>query len=186
MFDANKIQEEYAKCYSDKSRIYLIQNYLTTYDATQSKDVPFHLFPRQQDLCRTLGEANNVVTTKPRQAGITTTCGAFLSGEILFAEKNAPITILCIGNTLDLAQQMLNKIRDFAMQYPTWLWGDNELIEKTPNPLEPPAKRDLFKKCNDKELIFFNNSRVVARSSGPHASRGVGGVNFLILDEMHS
>ena len=183
MIDIAKIQEEYAKCYSDKSRIYTIQNFLTTYDATQTKDVPFMLFPRQQDLCRTLGNSNNIVTTKPRQAGITTTCGAFISSEILFAEKNAPITILCIGNTLDLAQQMLNKIRDFSMQFPAWLWGDNELIEKTPDPMEPPTKRDLFKKCNDKELIYFNGSRVVARSSGPHASRGVGGVTWLIFDE---
>ena len=183
MVDYNELSLEYAKCYQDKSRIYTIQNYLTTYDATKSKDVPFQLFPRQQDLCRTLGEANNVVTTKPRQAGITTTCGGFISAEILFAEKDAPITVLCIGNTLDLAQQMLYKIRDFAMQYPTWLWGDDDLIAKTANPLEPPEKRDLFKKCNDKELIFFNGSRVVARSSGPHASRGVGGVTWLIFDE---
>ena len=183
MIDYANIPLEYAKCHQDKSRIYVIQNYLTTYDATQSKDVPFQLFPRQQDLCHTLGEANNIVTTKPRQAGITTTCGAFISAEILFAEKDAPITILCIGNTLDLAQQMLNKIRDFSLQYPTWLWGDNELIEKTQNPMEPPSKRDIFKKCNDKELIYFNGSRVVARSSGPHASRGVGGVTWLIFDE---
>ena len=183
MVDYNDLSLEYAKCYQDKSRIYTIQNYLTTYDATQSKDVPFQLFPRQQDLCRTLGNSNNIVTTKPRQAGITTTCGGFISAEILFAEKDAPITVLCIGNTLDLAQQMLNKIRDFSMQYPAWLWGDNELIEKTANPMEPPEKRDLFKKCNDKELIYFNGSRVVARSSGPHASRGVGGVTWLIFDE---
>ena len=161
----------------------MIESYLKTYDATQSKDVPFHLFPRQQELCKTLGNANNVVTTKPRQAGITTTCGGFISCEIAMAEKDAPITVLCIGNTLDLAQQMLNKIRDFSMQFPTWLWGDDELLQKSANIMEPPSKRDLFKKCNDKELIYFNGSRVVARSSGPHASRGVGGVTWLIFDE---
>ena len=54
MFDISKIQEEYAKCYADKSRVYLIQNYLKTYDATQSKDVPFHMFPKQQEFCITL------------------------------------------------------------------------------------------------------------------------------------
>ena len=183
MIDTSKIQEEYVKCALDKTRVYMIENYLTTYDATQSKDVAFHLFPRQQDLCKTLGNANNVVTTKPRQAGITTTCGGFISCEIAMAQKDAPITVLCIGNTLDLAQQMLNKIRDFSMQFPTWLWGDDELLAVTPNILEPPAKKDLFKKCNDKELIYFNGSRVVARSSGPHASRGVGGVTWLIFDE---
>jgi hypothetical protein len=85
MADYTDISLEYVKCYQDKTRIYTIQNYLKTYDATQSKDVPFHLFPRQQELCKTLGNANNVVTTKPRQAGITTTCGGFISAEILFA-----------------------------------------------------------------------------------------------------
>ena len=33
------------------------------------------------------------------------------------------------------------------------------------------------------DIIYFNGSRVVARSSGPHASRGVGGVTWLIFDE---
>ena len=48
----NKLMLEYAKCYKDKSRIYMIQNFLKTYDATQRREVPFKLFPRQQDLCK--------------------------------------------------------------------------------------------------------------------------------------
>lgn len=181
--DWDKIQKEYATCYLDKSRVYMITNYLKTYDATQSKDVPFHLFPRQQDLCKLLGDASNVVTTKARQMGITTTCSAFISGEMALAEKEQPITVLCIGNTLDLAQQLLFKIRDFLLQYPAWMFGDNELMEKCEDITEPPAQKILFKKCNDKEFILFNGSKCVARSSGPNASRGVGGVTWLIFDE---
>ena len=183
MIDFAYIQEEYARCVVDTSRIYMITHYLKTYDATQGKDVPFNLFPRQQDLCRTLGNANNVVTTKARQMGITTTCGGFISCEMALAEKDKPITVLCIGNNLDLAQQMLFKIRDFLLQFPAWCFGDNELLEKCDDITQPPSQKVLFKKCNDKELILFNGSKVVARSSGPNASRGVGGVTWLIFDE---
>ena len=183
IIDYDYLANEFAKCYKDKSRVYMIQNYLKTYDATQRKEVPFNLFPRQQDLCITLGNANNVVTTKARQMGITTTTGAFIACEMCLADKESPLTMLCIGNTLDLAQQMLVKVRDFVMQFPLWMWGD-EFIDIGENPLEPPKNKNIiFKTCNSKEIVFKNGCKVVARSSGPDASRGVGGVTFLCFDE---
>ena len=48
MIDYQHLSEEYIKCYTDKSRIYMIRNYLKTYDGTQGKEVAFGLFPRQQ------------------------------------------------------------------------------------------------------------------------------------------
>ena len=183
IIDYDYLAEEFIKCYKDKSRIYMIQNYLKTYDATQRKEVPFKLFPRQQDLCVALGNANNVVTTKPRQAGITTTTGAFIACEMCLADKESPLTMLCIGNTLDLAQQMLVKVRDFVMQFPLWMWGD-EYMDIGEDPMLPPRNRNIiFRTCNSKEIIFKNGCKVVARSSGPDASRGVGGVSFLCFDE---
>lgn len=183
IIDYDYLAEEFSKCYRDKSRIYMIQNYLKTFDNTQRKEVPFQLFPRQQDLCNALGNANNVVTTKPRQAGITTTSGAFIACEMCLADKESPQTVLAIGNTLDLAQQMLFKIRDFLMQFPLWMWGD-EFMDIGQNPLEPPQNKNvIFNRCNSKELILKNGCKVVARSSGPDASRGVGGVQWLIFDE---
>lgn len=183
IIDYDYLGSEFAKCYKDKSRIYMIQNYLKTYDATRKRDVPFQLFPRQQDLCRALGDANNVVTTKPRQAGITTTTGAFIACEMCLADKESPLTMLCIGNTLDLAQQMLFKVRDFIMQFPLWMWGD-EFMDLGFDPMGPPPNKNvIFSRCNSKELYLKNGCKVVARSSGPDASRGVGGVTFLVFDE---
>ena len=183
IIDYEYLGNEFAKCYKDKSRIYMIQNYLKTYDATKRKEVPFTLFPRQQDLCTALGNANNVVTTKPRQAGITTTTGAFIACEMCLADKDSPLTMLCIGNTLDLAQQMLFKVRDFIMQFPLWMWGD-DFMDLGYNPMEPPQNKNIiFNTCNSKELVLKNGCKVVARSSGPDASRGVGGVTFLVFDE---
>lgn len=183
MIDFQYIATEYAKCYMDKSRIYMIQNYLYTYDATQRKDVPFKLFPRQQDICTALGNASNVVMTKPRQAGVSTTASGFIACEIALADKDAPITALVIGNTLDLAQLMLFKVRDFLLQLPLWMWGD-EFLNSGYDITKPPENKNIiFDVCNGKEVKLKNGSKIVARSSGPDASRGVGGVTFLCFDE---
>ena len=55
-------QEEYIRCYKDKTRIYFIENYLHTFDAMEGHEVPFKLFPRQKAYfevgsCSTLGDA---------------------------------------------------------------------------------------------------------------------------------
>ena len=183
MLDYQHLMSEYMKCYADKSRVYMIQNYLKTYDATQRREVPFRLFPRQQDLCQALGNASNVVTTKPRQAGITTTSAAFIACEMVLAEKDTPQTVLAIGNTLDLAQQMLFKIRDFLLQFPLWMWG-SEYLDSDYDLSKPPENKNIiFDVCNGKEIKVKNGCKIVARSSGPDASRGVGGVTYLIFDE---
>lgn len=183
MVDYQHLMSEYAKCFMDKSRIYMIQNYLYTYDATQRKDVPFKLFPRQQDICSALGNSSNVVMTKPRQAGVSTTASGFIACEIALADKDAPITALVIGNTLDLAQLMLFKVRDFLLQLPLWMWGD-EFFNSEYDITKPPENKNIiFDVCNGKEVKLKNGSKIVARSSGPDASRGVGGVTFLCFDE---
>ena len=183
MIDYEYLRKEYAKCFLDKSRVYMIQNFLKTYDATRRREVPFKLFPRQQDLCNALGNASNVVTTKPRQAGITTTSAAFIACEMILAEKETPQTVLAIGNTLDLAQQMLFKIRDFLLQFPLWMWGDENINGEYDITKPPENKNVIFDVCNGKEIKLKNGCKIVARSSGPDASRGVGGVTWLIFDE---
>lgn len=182
MVDYNYLSEEYIKCYQDTSRIYMITHFLKTYDATKSREVLFELFPRQKEMCHMLGNAVNMVFTKPRQAGITTTCAGFISCEMCLADPDSPQTVLVIGNTLDIAQQMLTKIRDFLLQLPLWMWG-NTFIENEEDPLRLPERKDIFDVCNSKELKLKNGCKVVARSSGPDASRGVGGVTWLIFDE---
>ena len=180
ILDYEKIASDYMICLQDRSHIYMIEHFLKTYDATQRKEVAYKLFPRQKILCEGLGDSNNVCTEKPRQAGVTTTTAAFMSCEIVLAPTESPITILCIGNTIDLAQQMVTKIRDFLYQFPRWMWGEEYF---DPDPKSEKNKKKIFEICNQKELKLCNGSRVVARSSGPDASRGVGGVTFLIFDE---
>ena len=183
MIDIRSMQKEYLKCYRNKNRTYMITHYLKTYDATQGKEVPFNLFPRQYDLCNAFAGGHNVVCSKPRQAGITTTASAFIASEMCLAEIGQPQTVLCIGNTLDLAQQFLFKVRDFLLQFPLWMWGDEYFDKGYDVTKAPENKNIIFKTCNDKKLVLNNGCTVVARSSGPNASRGVGGVTWLILDE---
>lgn len=183
IIDYDYLRREYAKCALDKSRIYMIEHFLKTYDATRQREVQYLLFPRQKELCSTLGNAKDIVTTKPRQAGITTTCGAFIACEMCLANPESPQTVLTIGNTIDLAQQMLTKIKDFLLQFPLWMWGDEFTDLGLDITLPPPDTNVIFDVCNQKELKLKNGCKVVARSSGPDASRGVGGVTWLIFDE---
>ena len=180
MTDITKIQEEYIKCYSDKSRIYMIENYLKTYDATQRKNVRYELFPRQKDFCNKLSTGHNIVVVKSRQSGFTTTASAYLACELALADPASPITVLAIGNTLDIAQQFVTKIRDFVSQLPRWFFGPDYW---SPDEKDPRNKLKITVVSNTKELKLFNDSKVVARSSGEDASRGVGGVTYCVFDE---
>ena len=41
MLDFNEMQMDYAKSFMDKTRIYFIEKYLSTFDATAGRNVPF-------------------------------------------------------------------------------------------------------------------------------------------------
>ena len=125
MVDFSFISEEYIKCVSDKSRIYMIENYLKTFDLQKGKDVQFILFPRQKDLICDIRDNRRVITLKPRQAGITTTVAAFITCQIVLANPDSPETVLIVGRDLKLSQNLLDKIEKFLSQIPRWFWGDD-------------------------------------------------------------
>ena len=180
MIDMNEALQDYVKCFADKSRILFIEKYLYTFDATKGKKTPFQLFPRQRVFLETLAANRNVVSIKPRQCGITTLTSAWATAQCAFADADAPETILCIGNKLDLAQQLITKIRDFLVQVPRWYWGDDFY---SPDPKSEKNSRSIFVKDSKSELELFNGCRIVARSSGENAARGISAVSILILDE---
>lgn len=173
-------KEEYIKCYKDKTRQYFIENYLSTYNATERKEVQFKLFPRQIELVKALTQYNNIVTIKPRQSGITTVTSAWLTGQIVFASPQSPETILCIGNKLDISQQLLENVATFLEQVPRWMWGSDYF---SPDPDSPKNTKSIFKTRNKARLELFNGCKVYARSSGVNASRGIPSVSALVLDE---
>ena len=180
IIDTNEMAAEYIKSYQDKSRIYFIEKYLSTFNASVGKKTPFHCFPRQKVFLRTLAKVRNIVSIKPRQCGITTLTSAWATAQCVFAPEDAPETILCVGNKLDLANQLITKIRDFLTQVPRWYWGDDYY---SPDPKSDKNFKSIFIKDSKSELELFNGCRVVARSSGENAARGISAVSILILDE---
>lgn len=173
-------KEEYIKCYKDKTRQYFIENYLSTYNAIERKEVPFKLFPRQIELVKAFNKYNNIITIKPRQSGITTVASAFITAQLVFAKSEAPETILCIGNKLDISQQLLEKIAEFLEQVPRWMWGSDYF---SPDPDSPKNMKSIFKTRNKARLELFNGCKVYARSSGTNAARGISSCSYVLFDE---
>ena len=110
---------EYARCYKDTS--YAIETYLETYDNTQSKYVPFKLFPEQKLMLNNFETYSENITKKYRQAGVSTATAAWISKQLQFASKTKPEKVLILANKLDTAQELANKIRQFLNQWPDWI-----------------------------------------------------------------
>ena len=142
------IQEEYFKCLQDKTRKYFIENYLSTFNADERKEVPFRLFPRQIELLKSFVNYSNTVAVKHRQAGITTVASAWVTGQCVFASKKSPETVLCIGNKLDISQQLLEKMGVFLDQVPRWFWG-NDYWSPDPNSPKKQTVHRTFQRMQD-------------------------------------
>lgn len=173
-------KEEYIRCLRDKTRKYFIEHYLSTFNADERKEVPFRLFPRQVEFLRSLCENPNTIAIKHRQAGITTVSSAWVTGQCVFASSKSPETILCIGNKLDISQQLVEKIGIFLDQVPRWMWG-NEYY--SPDPKSEKNTKSIYKARNKQYIELFNGCRIHARSSGENAARGISAVSILIFDE---
>lgn len=174
------LRDEYIRCYQDKTRQYFIEHYLSTFNADEGVEVPFRVFPRQSEFLKSLSGNNNTIAIKHRQAGITTVSAGWCTGQCVFAPKDAPETILCIGNKLDISQQMLEKIANFLDQVPRWMWGGDYW---SPDPTSSKNTKSIFKSRNKDKIELFNGCKIYARSSGPNAARGISAVSILIFDE---
>lgn len=171
---------EYMKSYEDKSRIYFIEHYLSTFNADIRKTTPFLLFPRQKVFLNTVAEKPNTIAIKHRQCGITTVSSAWIAGQFVFCDSDSKETVLAVANKLDLSVQIIDKIRDFLLQVPRWFWGDDFY---SPDPKSEKNKRDIFVKNSKQELELFNGCKAFARSSGENAARGISAASILIFDE---
>lgn len=180
MIDKKQMAQEYARAYTDKSRIFFTEHYLSTFDGTIGKNVPFELFPRQKVYCQALASDPKVISIKHRQCGISTTSCAWITGQIVFAAHDAPETVLCIANKLDQACELVFKIRDFLDQVPRWYWGGDFY---SPDPNSEKNKRSIYKKNSKAFLELENGCKVYARAAGPNSARGISSVSILILDE---
>lgn len=180
MISTQRIKEEYYKCFTDKSRIYMIEHFLSTFDATKGLNVAFELFPRQKAYLKNLATKNNNIAMKPRQTGITTISSAWIACECALADITAPITILLIANILEQTTLMLNKIIDFIDQVPRWFWG-NDYYSVDPN--SPRNAKSIYVKKNQKYVELVNGCKIYARAAGSNCGRGVSSPKIVFIDE---
>lgn len=180
MINLEDMYMEYIKCYQDKSRIYFIEHYLSTFNADVRKSTPFLLFPRQKVFLQTVATKPNTIAIKHRQCGITTVSSAWVTGQFVFCEPDSKETVLAVANKMDLAVQIVDKIREFLLQVPRWFWGEEYY---SPDPKSEKNKKDIFVKNSKQELELFNGCKVHARSSGENAARGISAASILIFDE---
>jgi len=174
MLTGEEILMEYTNCLIDPE--YAIKNYLTTFDKTQEGFVPFNLFPKQSEILKGYEEYRYNLVTKPRQAGISTITQAYMATKIAFADPTNPETILIIANKLKLANKFLRGIKDYLMQYPRWVWGEEYYGSKE------NLEKDIFVVKNQNELELVNGCRVVSVATSTDALRGWT-PTYLIFDE---
>ncbi|KAA6379843.1 MAG: hypothetical protein EZS28_024630, partial [Streblomastix strix] len=125
-------------------------------------------------------KCKNICTKKHRQSGISSVSSAWITYKIAVSDPKKPETILCIGNNLTTSQLLITKIEEFLIQVPRFFWGDDYWNE---NPDDPKNKKDIFKIRNKSELALFNGCRVIARSAGDNAARGISAASVIVFDE---
>lgn len=180
MLTQKQMATEFSKCYTDKTRILFIEKYLSTFNASAGRMTPFRLFPRQKVFLNNVSNYPANIAIKHRQCGLTTLTSAWICAQIAFARQDSPETVLCIGNKLDLANQLVTKIREFLVQVPRWYWGSEYY---SPDPNSEKNKKDIFVKSSKSELELCNGCKVYARSSSENAARGISAVSILVFDE---
>ena len=177
---------EYTKCFQDKSRIYFIENYLNTYDATVESNVQFKLFPKQQEFLNNVANNTNSIVLKPRQSGYSTVTCAWIAATLVLAPANKKEIAVIVTNKLGMSKDDLSKVRDFIEQTPRWFFGEkfyhpDEDYEDQNG--EKVNKKSIFIRATLEELELCNGCKVYARSSGPNAARGISAASIIMLDE---
>ena len=180
MIDRKEMAQEYVKCYTDRSRTYFMEKYLSTFDGTEGKNVPFVVFPRQKVYCQTLADNDKVISVKHRQCGISTCSCGWITGQCVFAKPESPENVLFIANKLEQACELITKVRDFLLQVPRWFWGDEFYSD---DPKSEKNTRDIFVKNSKTQLELYNGCKLYARASSSNASRGLSSISILLLDE---
>jgi hypothetical protein len=162
----NDITTEYLKCSIDY--VYFIENYLTTYDQTQKGNVPFKLFPIQQNILHNFKNERYNLALKYRQAGLSTITAAYVCWLLLFADEESPEKVLIVANKRDTAALMLKKVNEFINQCPDWMFDVD--------------KEEMYAKSTEFHKIMYNKSEVKAVATSMDALRGYT-PTLMIIDE---
>ena len=109
---------EWLKC--TRSVSYFVHNYCYIYDATQSKWIPFHLWPAQVNVLETFASDRLVIVLKARQLGLTWLTLCFMLWRALF---HPVFTGLAFSRRETEAKYLLSdkRVKGVYKRLPDWM-----------------------------------------------------------------
>lgn len=109
---------EWLKC--SRSVIYFVDTYCQIYDATQSKWIPFKLWPAQVNVLNTLARDRLVIVLKARQLGLTWLCLCYVLWRAIF---HPIFTGLAFSRRETEAKYLLSpeRLRGIYKRLPDWM-----------------------------------------------------------------
>jgi hypothetical protein len=150
--------EEYVRCKSDI--VYFVKNYVKIISLDRGQ-VPFDLYPFQEEMIRTFHDNRFVICLLGRQQGKTTTVAAYLLYEAIF-KKNVRIAVL--ANKGDTAREILDRIK--------------KMFEELPWFLKPGVYE-----WNKGSIELSNGSKIISAATSSSSIRGQS-MNIIYLDEL--
>lgn len=151
--------QELERC--SKDVVYFVKTYCKIQHPVRG-EIPFELYPYQENMLRTFAGERLTVVLSARQTGKSQTSAAFL---LWFATFHFDKTILIASNKNDNAMEMIFRIRFMYERMPHWLKaGINE---------------DGW---NKHQIGFDNGSRIHSTATSENAGRGMS-ISLLFLDE---
>lgn len=173
---------ERATCLADRTRAYMIERFLEIYE--RGKKTNFKLLPRETELCDMLSNEKFIVVNKSRCVGASSTCLAFVSCELCLCAPEEPQSVLIVCDSGLMVDENLKKMKKFLMQFPLFMWGDLFYDSGYDLTLPPENTKVIFEKSSRTCLTLKNGCKIMFRTAEPWALCGVGGVNWIIFDEM--
>ena len=150
--------KELAKCSIDP--FHFIENYLYVQHPTEGM-IKFRPYEYQKEIIRAIHTQKCVAACLFRQAGKTTSAGAYLLWAAMF---NSDQTILIVGNKRETAIEILDRIKFMYENLENWL-------------------RDSAIEYNKTSLKFSNGSKIICRATSKSSANGLS-VSLLFSDEL--
>lgn len=145
---------------SGKDPVYFIKNYCKISHPLKGQ-IPFKLYPFQEESIRDFNDYRFNVILKARQLGISTTAAAYISWMLLFhKDKN----VLVVATKLATATNLVKKVKSIFKNLPDWMMISKIVID------------------NRTSFELANGSQIKASSTSGDAGRSEA-LSLLVVDE---
>lgn len=149
--------KEYVKCSQDP--MYFVTKYVKAVSLNEGL-IPYHPYPYQEKIIKTIHQNRFVICKLPRQSGKTLTMCAYLLWVVLF---NQDMNIAVLANKKTIAYEILDRIKNAYQYIPKWL-------------------QQGVMEWNKGSIVLENGARIIASATSSSAVRGLS-VNIIYLDE---